>query len=92
MAIFVVQYTYRAEPEAIEAIRPSHRSWFKELFEQGILLASGPMVDNPQALLIFNSESVEELSNLLDHDPFDLAGLIETRTIQAWNPVFGPFS
>jgi uncharacterized protein YciI len=50
------------------------------------------MVDTPEALLIFRSESAEELANLLDNDPFDIAGCIGSRTIQSWNPVFGPFS
>jgi uncharacterized protein YciI len=57
-----------------------------------ILLASGPMVDTPEALLIFRSESAEELATLLDNDPFDIAGFIGSRSIQIWNPVFGPFS
>jgi uncharacterized protein YciI len=50
------------------------------------------MVDTPEALLIFRSESAEELSKLLDNDPFDVAGCIGSRTIQSWNPVLGPFS
>jgi uncharacterized protein YciI len=50
------------------------------------------MVDTPEALLIFRSESAIELAELIDHDPFDIAGCIGSRTIQSWNPVFGPFS
>jgi uncharacterized protein YciI len=50
------------------------------------------MVDRPAALLIFKSNSIEELNTLLDSDPFELAGMIGDRSIEAWNPVFGPFS
>jgi uncharacterized protein YciI len=50
------------------------------------------MVDNPEALLIFRSDSANELAMLLDNDPFDIAGFIGSRSIQEWNPVFGPFS
>jgi uncharacterized protein YciI len=50
------------------------------------------MVDNPEALLIFSAESATELAALLDNDPFDVAGFIGSRSIQQWNPVFGPFS
>jgi uncharacterized protein YciI len=50
------------------------------------------MVDRPSALLIFKSESIEELNTLLDSDPFELAGMIGERTIEAWNPVLGPFN
>jgi uncharacterized protein YciI len=49
------------------------------------------MNDTPEALLIFRSESAEEIATLLDNDPFDIAGFIGSRSIQSWNPVFGPF-
>ena len=92
MPIFAVTYLYTAPTNQIDEIRPIHRAWLSELLEQKVLLASGPMLDTPEALLIFRSESAEELAKLLDNDPFDIAGCIGSRTIQSWNPVFGPFS
>jgi uncharacterized protein len=92
MPIFAVTYLYTAPAAQIDEIRPIHRAWLSELLEANVLLASGPMVDTPEALLIFRSESAEELAELLDNDPFDIAGCIGSRTIQIWNPVFGPFS
>jgi hypothetical protein len=50
------------------------------------------MVERQAALLIWSSSSIEELNALLDQDPFEIAGMIGERTIEAWNPVFGPFS
>ena len=91
MPIFAVTYLYTASTNQIDEIRPIHRAWLSGLLEQKVLLASGPMVDRPEALLIFRSESAEELAKLLDNDPFDIAGCIGSRTIQSWNPVFGPF-
>ncbi len=92
MPVFAVTYLYAATPEQLNEIRPIHRQWLSGLLESGQLLASGPMIDNPEALLIFKSESATELSGLLDNDPFDIAGFIGSRSIQQWNPVFGPFS
>lgn len=92
MSVFVVTYGYAADPIELNQVRPTHREWLATLLEQGSLLASGPMVDRPAALLIFESSSIEELNALLDSDPFELAGMIGERTIEAWNPVFGPFS
>ena len=92
MPVFAVTYLYSATPEQLNEIRPIHRQWFAGLLEAGHLLASGPMVDNPEALLIFRSDSATELASLLDNDTFDIAGFIGSRTIQQWNPVFGPFS
>ncbi|CAB4549132.1 MAG: hypothetical protein F2542_00945 [Actinobacteria bacterium] len=92
MPIYAVTYLYTAPSEQVAEIRPLHRQWLAQLLEEQVLLASGPMVDTSEALLIFRSASAEELAELLDNDPFDIAGCIGSRTIQAWNPVFGPFS
>lgn len=92
MSVFAVQYLYVDDAEAVSAIRPAHREWSSQLLEQGTLLASGPMVDSPRALLIFRSASIESMNDLLNQDPMEIAGLIAERTISQWNPVFGPFS
>jgi uncharacterized protein YciI len=57
-----------------------------------VLLASGPYIDFPGAMFIFKTDSIEELANLLDNDPYEIAGLLTERTITQWNPVFGPFN
>ena len=92
MPIFAVTYLYTAPASQVAEIRPLHREWLSGLLEKKILLASGPMVDTPEALLIFRSDSAEDLAKLLDNDPFDISGCIGSRTIQSWNPVLGPFS
>lgn len=92
MSTFAVTYTFSAEPEEVNQIRPTHREWLAEQLAAGALLASGPMVDRPAALLIFKADSIEQLNALLDQDPYEIAGVIGERTIEAWNPVFGPFS
>ncbi|NBR64781.1 MAG: hypothetical protein EBS85_02315 [Micrococcales bacterium] len=92
MSVFVVTYAYSADPIELNQVRPTHRIWLQEQFDSGRLLASGPMVDRQAGLLIWSSSSIEELNTLLDQDPFELAGMIGERTIEEWNPVFGPFS
>lgn len=92
MSVYVVTYLYSAPAKQLDEVRPIHRQWLSGLLESGELLASGPMKDTPEALLIFRSDSAEALSTLLDSDPFDIAGFIGSRSIQSWNPVFGPFS
>lgn len=92
MSIYAVNYFYAASNEALAEVRPIHREWLAALYENGSLLASGPLVDNPGALLIFKSESAEALSALLDNDPFDIAGFIGERVITEWNPIYGPWS
>ncbi len=91
MSVFVVTYSYSADEIELNQIRPTHRVWLKEQLDAGRLLASGPMVDRQAALLIWRSSSIEELNSLLDQDPFEIAGVIGERTIEQWNPIFGPF-
>lgn len=92
MSNFVVTYTYVDDVETIGQIRPSHRVWLTEQLEAGSLLASGPLVHRAAAVLIWKAENIEALGQLLDRDPFEVAGLIEERTIEEWNTVFGPWS
>ena len=92
MNTYAVNYFYVADDETMAEVRPIHRDWLTKQLEAGALLASGPLVDTPGALLIFKAESVEALAGLLDQDPFDQAGCIGERVINQWNPVFGPWS
>jgi len=90
--IFAVTYSYVDDSATLAAIRPTHREWTAAQLAEGSLLASGPLPDSNGALLIFQAESLSQLAELLNNDPFDIAGLIEERVIQQWNPIFGPWS
>lgn len=92
MSYFAVNYHYSADEDDLNAIRPSHREWLKARLDEGVLLASGPMIDLPTALFIFKADSLEQLAALLDNDPFDIAGYIGERDIAEWKPIFGPWS
>lgn len=90
MSYFAVHYTYVTDSAALDAVRPQHRAYLATLIGQ-TLVASGPYLDvtPPAALLLFKSESRDEVVAQLDADPFWVAGLISERSIQAWNPVLG---
>lgn len=91
MPTFAVNYIYNATAEQLAEVRPTHREWLANQLEAGTLLASGPMVHVPAALLIWKADSAESLAKILDNDPFDIAGFIGEREINEWNPVFGPW-
>lgn len=46
----------------------------------------------PGALLLVRAESAQAAAELLEADPFNVAGLIERRGVRGWVPVMGPFS
>ena len=89
MAIYAVQYLYSEEPQIMDGLRAEHRAYLRELIDQGLLLASGPLVDRNAAMLIFKAESPEAVAQLLDVDPFEIAGFVGERVIEAWNPILG---
>ena len=86
----MVKYTYTDDPRGLDAERPHHRAYLSSLLDD-TLVASGPYVgsDLPGALLIFIADSVVEIEELLDRDPFWTANLIAERSIEEWNPVLG---
>ena len=92
MPTYAVTYQYSATTEHLAEIRPIHRAWLAERLAEGLLLASGPLVDTPTSLLIWHADSLQAVAEALDQDPFDIAGCIGERVIQEWNPVFGPWS
>jgi uncharacterized protein YciI len=93
MTVFAVNYFYNDDKDTQDALRAEHRAWLKEQLEQSNLLASGPLVKpGPlSALLIWRSEDIEDLSGLLDQDPFQIAGVVEETVITEWNALIGPF-
>ncbi|WP_026461134.1 YciI family protein [Schaalia suimastitidis] len=91
MPYFAVEYTYDvAAATAMDEVRPRHREYLSSLADQGINIASGPWTDEaPGALLVMHADNAQQVEELLDLDPFFIAGFITTRSIRAWNPVIG---
>jgi uncharacterized protein YciI len=87
MATFAVTYVYTTDTEALDQLRPEHRTF---LAEQDGLLLSGPTEDGG-ALLIWEGKSAAEIEEVLDDDPFWTAGLISERAVVGWSPVLGPW-
>lgn len=92
MPTFAVRYFYSASPDELADVRPTHRQWISDRYDEGKILASGPLVHSTGALLICRHDSAAELETLLDQDPFSIAGLIGERVIEEWNPVSSPWS
>jgi uncharacterized protein len=93
MTVFAVQYAYDDRTALRDEVRPEHRRYLAGLLDAGSLLASGPWSDgDPGALLLMRADSAAEVERLLDDDPFTRAGLVATRTLREWTPVFGPWA
>ncbi len=96
MPFFAVTYTYADAADQRDVHRPAHRAFLRELFEAGVLAASGPFTPVPGradgALLVLRADDEAGALAALDHDPFLLSGLIDDRRAQSWVPVTGPWA
>ena len=93
MAYYAVEYVYNPSMAAtMDEVRPRHRAFLSGLLEQGINVASGPLVDEvPGALLLIKAESEADVERVLNEDPFYVAEVIQALLIREWNPVIRVF-
>lgn len=92
MAVFAVTYYYTSDLEEQARVRPAHREWLGEQVEAGHLLASGPYKNQNGALLIWQAETLYDVTERLAEDPFAQAELIEKTDVAEWVNVFGPWT
>jgi uncharacterized protein len=84
--LFIASYEYTDDTHAQQLVRPRHREFLRGL--GSTLVASGP-TDANGALLIFDAGSADEVTAVLDADPFRQEGIIAERRVIGWTPVLG---
>ncbi|MEU9059835.1 YciI family protein [Streptomyces sp. NPDC048430] len=92
MTTFAVTYTYAEDSAtARDEHRPEHKGFLESQFDAGRLRVSGPLGPDgaPGALLVLEAGSADELTALLNQDPFHREGLIAERTVREWQIFFG---
>jgi len=97
MAVFAVTYAY--QPDSLDArseLRPQHLEFLESLQAGGHLLASGRLEagGEPGALLVIagdtaGTDTITEIAELMDGDPFAQHGLLASRHVREWSIVFG---
>lgn len=94
MALFAVLYTYDDRYELRMQTRQEHRSYLRQLEDQGSLLAAGAYADDdaPGALLIFHGDSAQDVNALIDQDPYHRVGVIADRVVREWGAIIGPWT
>ncbi len=92
MNLFAVEYVYdQARTADIDALRPQHLEFLRQLHEDGRLVAAGRWQDaaTPGALLLVHGQDHDDVLHLLDGDPFHRAHLVVRRTARPWQPAVG---
>lgn len=91
MAHFAVTYTYGPDKASQDAHRGEHRAFLGQLAEQGVIVASGPLLGTSPAtaLLLLKADSADEVRDTLTADPFQQLGQVDRVDVVEWNPVIG---
>ena len=88
MAIFAVTITY-GDKELRDQVRPAHREFLKARFDEGVLVESGPFLDDSGALLVYEVETEKKLYDILAQDPYwQNVGVIAGETVKEWNRIY----
>ncbi|MBK4138132.1 hypothetical protein GWO52_06835 [Corynebacterium macginleyi] len=96
MKYFAVNYDYNPASPEIAKVRPAHREFTGQLFDEGTIVASGPLTDSQGGALIIvcfddDNTQVSDVIALMDKDPFYQEGCLQGRSFREWTPVKARF-
>ncbi|MER7788897.1 YciI family protein [Streptomyces sp. NPDC097640] len=77
--MFVLELTYTAPIERIEAALPDHVTWLDGLYASGDIIASGRKVPRDGGIILAVGDDRTRVERLVATDPFSVAGLCEYR-------------
>ena len=69
------------------AVRPEHRDYVRELFEQGSIRMSGPLADDTGAVIVYVADDLEHAAELVSRDPYVRDGVVREVSLREWNVV-----
>jgi uncharacterized protein YciI len=73
--MFVLDVTYNAPLERIDAALPAHAAWLDEQYAAGIFLASGRKVPRTGGVILADGPDRATIETLVQTDPFWRDGL-----------------
>jgi uncharacterized protein YciI len=80
--MFVIELTYRAALEDIDAHMAAHVRFLKKYYASGNFLVSGRKIPRDGGIILAVGTSREEIEAIIRHDPFVEHGLADFRIIQ----------
>lgn len=85
MAKFLVEIEFGIDEARRAEIKPTHRTYMRELHAQGLLLQAGAYADQSGALLIFEAPDSETVRKALDADVYYTEGVCRETSLREWD-------
>ncbi|MBI5267573.1 MAG: hypothetical protein HY851_10115 [candidate division Zixibacteria bacterium] len=96
MKHFIVEIIYSRPFEEISEVVPDHRAYLQTGYQRGLLLMSGPQSPRVGGILIARGETLEEIRDFCDRDPYAKAGVATHRIIEfipmSYQPYLEPWA
>lgn len=80
--MFVLELTYTAPLDAVDAVLPAHVAWLDEQYERGVFLASGRKTPRDGGVIIAVAEDRARIEEIAAGDPFVTAGVCAYRVTE----------
>ncbi|WP_406180332.1 YciI family protein [Streptomyces canus] len=80
--MFVLELTYTAPLDAVDAVLPAHVAWLDEQYERGVFLASGRKNPRDGGVIIAVAEDRARIQETVAGDPFVVAGVCAYRVTE----------
>ncbi|WP_328979288.1 YciI family protein [Streptomyces canus] len=80
--MFVLELTYTAPLDAVDAVLPAHVAWLDEQYERGVFLASGRKNPRDGGVIIAVAEDRARIQETVAGDPFVAAGVCVYRVTE----------
>ncbi len=90
MKHFLIEITYTAPLEQVQAHTAAHRQHLQTGYDQGLLLWSGPLSPRTGGRVMARAETREQLEAFLARDPFLLKGVASHTLLEIVPVMYQP--
>ncbi|MGW1987593.1 YciI family protein [Streptomyces collinus] len=80
--MFVLELSYTAPLDAVDAVLPAHSAWLDHQYEKGFFLASGRKNPRDGGVILAVAEDRARIEEVVAGDPFVVAGVCAYRVTE----------
>jgi uncharacterized protein YciI len=80
--MFVIELTYKAPLEEIDAQMTAHMRFLKKQYAAGVFVVSGRKIPREGGIILATGKSRQEIEAIVKEDPFVANGLADFRVVE----------